>query len=40
MSNAELESRIKTLETELAILKEKFKKFEKIPFLSFQDWTQ
>jgi hypothetical protein len=29
MSNAELELRIKALETELAILKEKFKKIEK-----------
>ena len=29
MSNTELETRVKTLESELAVLKEKFKKIEK-----------
>ena len=29
MSNTELETRIKTLESEIAVLKEKFKKIEK-----------
>ncbi len=36
MSNTELETRIKTLESEIAVLKEKFKKIEK----SEQPWYE